>query len=145
MNKLIEKYLLTLSEEERKNVHINKFAFGYEENIQDALADLVLKGEKKATTSLYVLYDLENERVPKKGDINIILNSKGEEVCITINTKVYRTPFKDVTKEFAFKEGEGDKSLEYWRKVHIDFFMEETDGKFTEDMEVLCEEFELME
>ena len=41
-------------------------------------------------------------------------------------------------------EGEGDKSLDYWRKVHIKFFEEESEGKFNEDMEVLCEEFELL-
>ena len=42
-------------------------------------------------------------------------------------------------------EGEGDKSLDYWRKVHIKFFEEEFGDKFNEDMEVLCEEFELVE
>ncbi|MCT4606010.1 MAG: ASCH domain-containing protein [Marinisporobacter sp.] len=29
------------------------------------------------------------------------------------------------TEEFAKTEGEGDKSLKYWRKVHIDFFTRE--------------------
>ncbi|MDO5089220.1 MAG: ASCH domain-containing protein [Leptotrichiaceae bacterium] len=99
MNKTVEKYLLTLDEEKRKNVHVNRFAFGYEENMQDNLAALVLKGEKKATTSLYALYDLENERVPQKGDINIILDSQENEICVTVNTKVYRIPFKDVSEE----------------------------------------------
>ncbi len=144
MNRAVENYLKNLNEEDRKNVYISKFAFGYEEEIQDRLAELVLKGEKKATTSLYCLYDLENERLPQVGDVNIILNSKEEEVCATVNTKVYRIPFKDITKEYAFREGEGDKSLEYWQQVHIKFFMEESEGKFTEDMEVVCEEFELL-
>ena len=57
INKTVEKYLKSLSEEERKKVHISSFAFGYEEDTKDKLAELVLKGEKKATTSLYCLYD----------------------------------------------------------------------------------------
>ena len=46
--------------------------------------------------------------------------------------------------EYAYKEGEGDKSLEYWKKVHKDFFIKEAEGNFNESMEVLCEEFELL-
>ena len=84
------------------------------------------------------------ERIPEKGDLNIILDSKGNEVCVTRNTRVYSIPFREVSEKHAFMEGEGDKSLDYWRKVHIKFFEEESEGKFNEDMEVLCEEFELL-
>ena len=145
-DKIIEKYLKTLTEEERKNVYISKFSFGDENDIQmqDDLAQLVLKGEKTATTSLYSLYDLENEKMPQAGDINVILDGNGNEICVTVNTKVYKLPFKDIPEEYAHKEGEGDKSLEYWRKVHKDFFIKESKGNFNEDMEVLCEEFELL-
>ncbi len=144
MNRIVEKYLESLNEEERKNTYVSRYAFGYEEEMQDRLAQLVLKGDKRATTSLYCLYDLENERLPQVGDINIILDSREEEICVTVNTAVYRKPFKDITEEYAFREGEGDKSLKYWKDGHAAFFMEETEGKFTEDMEVVCEEFELL-
>ena len=36
-----------------------------------------------------------------------------------------RVPFDEVSKEHAYKEGEGDRSLAYWRDVHEDFFAEE--------------------
>ena len=112
--------------------------------MQDELEQLVAKGEKKATTSLLALYDPDNERIPEKGDLNIILDSKGNEVCMTRNTRIYSVPFREVSENHAFMEGEGDKSLDYWRKVHIKFFKEEFGDKFNEDMEVLCEEFELL-
>ena len=51
------------------------------------------------------------------------------------------------TAEHAYKEGEGDRSLEYWRKVHEEFFTEELesiDQKFNEDIKLVCEEFELV-
>lgn len=146
INKIIEKYIETLTEEERKNIYISKFSFGDENDIQmqNDLAQLVLKGEKTATTSLYSLYDLENERIPQVGDINVILDGNSNEVCVTVNTKVYSLPFKEISEEYAYKEGEGDKSLEYWKKVHKNFFVKEAEGNFDESMEVLCEEFELL-
>lgn len=49
----------------------------------------------------------------------------------------------DVNEEFARKEGEGDLSLEYWQKEHQRFFIRE--GHFSEDMELIAEEFEVVE
>ena len=145
INQIIETYLNSLSKEERENTHIERYSFGNTPEMEDELAQLVSKGEKKATTSLLALYDPDNERIPEKGDLNIILDSKGNEVCVTRNTRVYSVPFREVSEKHAFMEGEGDKSLDYWRKVHIKFFKEEFGDKFNENMEVLCEEFELVE
>ena len=42
-----------------------------------------------------------------------------------------------MSKEHAFKEGEGDRSLEYWREVHKKFFrecLEEYGLEFSENM-----------
>lgn len=113
----------------------------------DLLAELTAKGIKTATTSGYDLYEKEHEPLPKEGEFNIILNHDNQAICITQTTKVYVVPFKDVTKEHAFKEGEGDRSLEYWRRVHIEFFSEyytENGVPFNEDSFVVCEEFEVV-
>ena len=91
----------------------------------DKLADLVLQGIKTATCSAYDLYQINNEPLPKAGDYSVILNSSEEAVCIIKTIKVYVTEFRNVSEEHAFKEGEGDRSLEYWRKVHADFLMNE--------------------
>ena len=34
-------------------------------------------------------------------------------------------PFDLVDEEQAYKEGEGNRSLDYWRKVHNEFFTED--------------------
>ena len=61
------------------------------------------------------------------------------------NETVEIMPFKNVTEKHAYLEGEGDRSYEYWRKVHEAFFTwkckEELGKKFTEDIEVVCETF----
>lgn len=120
------------------------WSFGAE---ADLLAELVVKGEKTATSSAYPLYELENEPLPKVGKYNVILDSKDEAVCIIHTKRVYVVPFHAVTAEHAHREGEGDKSLEFWRKVHKRFFtecLEKANLRFTSDMNVVCEEFEVV-
>lgn len=120
------------------------WAFGA---VPDELADLVARGIKTATSSAYPLYELEGEELPQAGGHDIILDSQGNAVCIIKTTKVYGTPFSQVSEEHAFKEGEGDRSLSYWRQVHEDFFttcLAEAGLTFSEDMLVVCEEFELV-
>ena len=59
----------------------------------------------------------------------------------------YRTLFKNVSARHAYLEGEGDRSLAYWRKVHQAFFtaeLAEVKLDFTPDLEVVCEEFEVI-
>ena len=113
----------------------------------DKLAALVKNGVKTATCSAYDLYQIEGEPIPKAGDYSVILDSKGESICIVKTTKVYVTAFDQVSQEHAYKEGEGDRSLDYWRKVHIDFLTRELAGiskEFTKKTQVVCEEFELV-
>lgn len=120
------------------------WTFGEE---QDKLAGLVVDGVKTATSSAYAVYLAENEPVPEAGSYSVILDSKNEAVCIVRTTKVEIVPYRQVTEEFARKEGEGDRSLEYWRSVHEDFFTRELQAvkmRFTDEILVVCEEFELV-
>ena len=113
----------------------------------DKLADLVLQGIKTATCSAYDLYQINNEPLPQAGDYSVILNSSEEAVCIIKTIKVYVTEFRNISKEHAFKEGEGDRSLEYWRQVHESFLTNElatVHKGFDENTKVVCEEFEVV-
>ena len=120
------------------------WAFG---EAPDKLAELVLQGIKTATCSAYDLYQINNEPIPQEGDYSVILNSNKEAVCIIRTLKVYVTEFDQVSEEHAFKEGEGDRSLEYWRKVHSNFLTNELASVhrlFDEHTKVVCEEFEIV-
>ena len=111
------------------------------------LAKLTLLGIKRATASLYKSFEAENEPIPKIGDLIVITNWDSEAVCIIEVKKVEILPFKDITKEHAQIEGEGDKSLEYWRRGHINFFKEETKElgiEFNEELEVIFETFQVV-
>lgn len=110
----------------------------------DRLADLVKSGTKTATSSLKCFYDIEDEPLPQPGEYSVILDSNDEAVCIIKTTKVYITPFNKVSEEHAYREGEGDRTLAYWRRVHQEFFSEELEDvgiAFDDELEVVCEEF----
>ena len=55
-------------------------------------------------------------------------------------------PFDEVDEEHAYLEGEGDRSLEYWREVHERFFTENAthDRGFAPDMPVVLERFRVV-
>lgn len=78
---------------------------------------------------------------------NIIINSQDNPLCITKTTKVYVIPFNQVSIEHAYKGDEWDRSLNYWKEAHIVFFTNELKKinlDFKEDMELVCEEFEVV-
>lgn len=117
------------------------WAFG---EAPDELAALVVSGRKTATASAYPLYEQELEALPREGEFSVILDSGEQAVCVIQTTRVYVVPFRDVSAEHARREGEGDLSLAYWRKVHERFFrreLAETGMVFNENMLVVCEEF----
>lgn len=117
------------------------------EKSANELADLVVNGEKTATASGLCFYEFENEELPKVGSFNIILDWNENAKCITKTSKVYIVQFDQVTEAHAFKEGEGDKTLSYWREVHKKVFEEELKNykkTFEENMMVVCEEFEIV-
>lgn len=120
---------------------IDAWAFGA---FADQLADLVLRGEKTATASAYELYKIENEPLPQAGSFDVILDSQDRAVCIVEITKVSVLPFNEVSADHAFKEGEGDKSLGYWRQIHKELFtawLAEAGLEFSQESGVVLEEF----
>lgn len=130
--------------EDLSGVSYDAWQFG---SSPDELLKLVLDGTKRATASLHALYELEDEKVPQKGTYSVILDSDNNARCIIRNTKVIVQPYKDFDEEFAYIEGEGDKSLAYWQRVHTEFFNEESrqcNLEFTGDSLVVGEIFEVV-
>ena len=113
----------------------------------DELSELVLAGRKRATAGSLLAYELEKEPLPKVGDLSVVTDWEGRARCVIRTTAVEVVPFDAVTPEFAATEGEGDGSLEYWRKAHWAFFTSELQGTGREprpDMPVVCERFEVV-
>lgn len=86
--------------------------------------------------------------MPKEGEYSVILNSKEEALCIIRTTQVAVVPFYEVSEDHAYKEGEGDRTLTYWKAVHEYFFKKEYETYGLpfdlHDVMVVTEEFELV-
>ena len=127
--------------------NLEKWHFELTEGACNYLLDLVLKGQKKATASSVLGYEIEGEEIPKEGNLSVITDWDGNPRCVIKTTRVRIIPYKDMTFDIAKLEGEDD-TLESWRKNHEKFFTEEGKDlgyKFSEEMEVIFEEFEVIE
>lgn len=111
----------------------------------DECADLVRKGIKQATTHSLLGMQIHEEKLPTVGDLAIVTNWHGTPKAIIKTIQVEIIQFKDITAEYAFIEGEGDRSLDYWREVHWAYYIRELsehDLIPSKDMELVCEHFE---
>jgi uncharacterized protein YhfF len=117
---------------------LRSFAFGDGPGLADELLDLVLAGVKTATCSTE---DEPNTSTP--GERWIVLDGRGDPRCVIESLEVTYRRYNEVDAAFAYEEGQGDRSLGYWREAHRRYFARQ--GKFSEDMMLMCERFRLVE
>ncbi len=111
------------------------------------LCDLVLQGKKTATASLVWEYENKPEDAPVLNGLSVVTDFDGNPQCVVQTTEIRILPFNEVDAEFAFEEGEGDQSLDYWREVHWDYFSRRCAALGREpdmEMPVNCERFKLL-
>ena len=109
--------------------------------------ELVLAGRKRATASARWSIELAGESLPSAGDLSIVTDWSGQARCLLRTTSVDEVPYDEVTAEFAAEEGEGDGTLEWWRRAHSEFYSRELShwGRTpTDNMPILCERFEVL-
>ncbi|NQS92303.1 MAG: ASCH domain-containing protein [Chloroflexi bacterium] len=144
----LDSFLQTLSpKDQQRYQNFDAYYFCLDEINANICAALVLQGEKRATASLLWWYEVEQEPLPEVGHLSVITNWDGIPQCIIETTSVEIKPFNQVTPEFAFEEGEGDKSLENWKKDHWKFFnmeCEEIGRDPSQDMPVILEKFKVI-
>ncbi len=97
------------------------WSFGRTPEQADALLDLVLAGTKTATASALAEYG-DDGPLPEPGTLGILLDGRGHPRALIATTVVEVVPFAEVDAEHARLEGEGDRTLEHWRRVHEEFF-----------------------
>ncbi len=123
------------------------WCFGNTSEMARDLGELVLRGDKRATATLLESAKLYPESAPIANGYSVVTDFEGNPMCVIRATEIRNLPFDEVDAEFAFEEGEGDKSLEYWRRVHHDFFTKdaaENGLEYNEKSVVVCEKFDLL-
>ena len=80
-------YLATLPESKRASKSFPQvWAFGAGAEMADDLGGLVVQGIKTATCSLYWEYEAGLEVLPEIGGLSIILDGRGEPLCLIETT-----------------------------------------------------------
>jgi uncharacterized protein YhfF len=121
--------------------------FGNTREMAGDLAGLVLSGAKTATASAVEMNRIQPENAPQHDGYSVVTDFDGHPLCVIRTTEIRHIPFVDVDADFAAAEGEGDLSLEYWRRVHWDYFTREAEQfgfEFNERSLVCCERFKLL-
>ena len=144
----IEKFwmeFLKLNPDNEKKQLPESFYFCDNEKDANECADLVINKIKRATATSLWWFEKNNQPLPKIGDQAIITDWNGTPKAVIETIKIEPTPYNEITPEFADIEGEGDKSLEYWKKVHKAYYQREMEPhgeNFDENMIIICEHFE---
>lgn len=122
------------------------WAFGATAAQADDLLALVLAGVKTGTASVLAECEREGVPVPRVGDASIVLDGWGRPRAVIVTTAVDIVPFAEVSADHAWSEGEGDRSLRFWRETHERFWREHSDNAvgFRPDMPIVCERFRLV-
>ena len=121
--------------------------FGDTQDKANQSAALVLEGLKTAKTALLLDYQRKEKAVPKEGSYSMILDGNNQAIGIVQVLQVSIVPFEEVTKEVAYEEGEGDRTLEGWRELYRGYFQEQCKKEhwhFSTKIEVVCIQFELV-
>ena len=117
---------------------LRSFAFGDSPKLADELLELVLEGVKTATCSTE-----DEPNTSTAGERWIVRDGRGTPRCVIETLEVSYRRYSEVDAAFAQEEGEGDRSLAFWRDAHRRYFGRQ--GKFSEDMMLMCERFRLVE
>jgi uncharacterized protein YhfF len=115
--------------------------------LADELGALIAAGTKTATCSALWEYEAKGSPLPEAGSKTIVLDGNGDPLCIVETTEVEVRPYDEVDARFAYEEGEGDRSLEYWREAHWRFFSRTLPSMGKEpaaDMPLVCERFRVI-
>lgn len=122
------------------------WAFGATPQLADELLALVQSGVKTATASSLWDYEAAEDPVPKVGELSIILDGRGIPRVLIETTSMEVMPFEEVPASHAHAEGEGDRTLKYWREVHEHYWRtySESPRGFEPGMPVVCEQFQVL-
>lgn len=113
----------------------------------DQCAHLVALKIKQATSPSLWWFEKNQEALPKVGDLAIITDWSKRPFALIRNTAVEFCPFEDISEAYAEIEGEGDRSLKYWKSTHWAYYQREM-APFGEkpepEMTIVCQYFETL-
>ncbi|MGB3789315.1 MAG: ASCH domain-containing protein [Phormidesmis sp.] len=121
--------------------------FGDNASLANELGNLILKGTKTSTCSALWEWEAEGIEIPRVGLKTIVLDGNDSPLCIIETTEVEIRSFSEVDAQFAYEEGEDDRSLESWQREHWKYFsrvLPKIGKQPTSEMRLVCERFRIV-
>ena len=140
------RYLASVGEHEGAE-YSDLTCFGDSVEFADELIDLVLHGPKRATAGSVAEYEADGVPMPRVGDRWIACDGQGVPRAVLRTTELRIGPLSSVDEQFAWDEGEGDRTRADWLRAHTEFFTRshaERDLPFHSEIPVAFERFELV-
>jgi uncharacterized protein YhfF len=82
----------------------------------------VVAGTKRAAASLMRDYADGRLPLPAVGDFVVVVDGAGAPRCIWRTTEIEIKPLDTVDARFAWDEGEGDRTIDWWLAAHRRYF-----------------------
>jgi uncharacterized protein YhfF len=96
--------------------------FGDSPAMADELLALVMTGPKRATAGLVAAYEAAGESLPSEGSHWAVTDGSGVARVVLRTTEIRIGPVGSVDDDFAYDEGEGDRTRASWLDDHRRFF-----------------------
>ena len=116
---------------------LETFSFGDNPELAQELAELVVAGRKRATC-----WAASEGELTQIGKRMVMLDGAGKPAAVIETIELTRRRFDQVDAAFAHDEGEGDRTLDYWRQAHRSYFTRR--NSFAPDMMLWCERFRVV-
>src|SRR5882762_3194452 len=121
-------------------------AFGDGPEMATELAELAIAGIKRATAGLARQFGPDGEAPPIHGGYVVLVDGTGTPRAIWRTTEVRVGPLKSVDERFAWDEGEGERTREWWLSAHRRFFGQRAAAQgfhMHDEIETMFERFEI--
>jgi uncharacterized protein YhfF len=122
-------------------------AFGDSTEMATELAELVVAGVKRATAGLVRQFGPHGEPPPAVGGYVVLLDGADRPRAIWRTTSFRVGPLNSVDERFAWDEGEGERTREWWLAAHRRFFERraaEQGFQMHDQIETMFERFEVV-
>jgi uncharacterized protein YhfF/GNAT superfamily N-acetyltransferase len=121
--------------------------FGDSPALAHELVELVLHGPKRATAGSMMVNEIAPEAAPVPDGYSVVTEHDGTPRAVIRTVWLDTRPLSGVDAQFAWDEGEGDRTLPDWLDGHERYFKRECErlGRtFSPSMPVALERFELL-
>jgi uncharacterized protein YhfF len=122
-------------------------AFGDGPEMATELAELTVAGIKRATAGLLRQFGPGKEQPPVLGGHVVLLDGARRPRAIWRTTELRTGPLNSVDERFAWDEGEGERTREWWLSAHRRFFARWAAAEgfpMHDEIETVFERFEIV-